>query len=402
MQQAKINLGFVAATLSFLMVFAASAAPIPLYDLYRHADGLSYSDLSLTAVVYFVGAVTALLIFGRISDHLGRKPVAFLTFGLAAAATVILLNVNSAAPLIFGRFLLGLSSGFASSAIASYAVDCASSLPRWIPAAVVSNSPMVGLTIGALGSGALVEFGPYPRTLSYVVVLVGLALCTVLMLLSSETVARAPGLLASLRPKFSVPQAERRVFPIAACAFVATWAMGGFYQAFGPSIAVDQLGSNSAFMAAVVFSSYLLPNAIGGPLTARLMPADAQRIGMVVYTVAVMGILFSLKHSMMSAFLASSVLAGVAQGSVLTGSIRSVLKDVTPQERAGVLSLIYATSYTGAAVPSLIAGELSHFTDMFHIAVFYATLAVLACVIILMFARNPREEVLAIDESAAA
>jgi len=393
MQQAKNNLGFVTASLSFLMVFAASATPIPLYDIYLHADGLSYSDLSLTAVVYFLGAVTALLIFGRISNHLGRKPVAFLTFGLATAATVILLNVNSAAPLILGRFLLGLSSGLASSAIASYVVDSASSLPRWMPAAVVSNSPMVGLTIGALVSGALVEFGPYPRILPYVVVLLGFALCTILMLLSRETVTRAPGLLASLRPSFSVPRAERRIFPIAASAFVATWAVGGFYQAFGPSIAVDQLGSSSAFMAAVVFSSYLLPNAIGGPLSARWAPADAQRIGIVVYTVAVMGILFSLKHSMMTAFLASSVLAGTAQGAVLTGSIRSLLKDVTPQERAGVLSLIYATSYTGAAVPSLIAGQLSHYTNFFHIAVFYATLAVLACIIILLFARSPAFEI---------
>lgn len=396
-----MNLGFVAATLSFLMVFAASAAPIPLYDLYSRTDGLSYSDLSLAAVVYFVGAVTALLIFGRISDHLGRKPVAFLTFGIAASASVILLNVNSAAPFICGRFLLGLSSGLASSAIASYVVDSASSLPRWMPAAVVSNSPMVGLTLGALVSGALVQYGPYPRTLSYVVVLLGLALCTALMFLGRETVARKPGLMASLRPKFSVPQAERRIFPLAACAFIATWAMGGFNLAFGPMIAVNQLGSNSAFMAAVVFSSYLLPNAIGGPLSARLTPADAQRFGMVVYTMAVMGMLFSLKHSMMTGFLASSVLAGTSQGAVLTGSIRSLLKDVTPQERAGVLSLIYATSYTGAAVPNLIAGEMSHFTDLFHIAVFYSAIAVFACIIILLFARNSQEEVLAIEESGA-
>ncbi len=392
MRRYHATIGFIAATLSFLTVFAASAAPVPLYDLYRHADGVSYSDLSWTAVVYFAGAVTALLFFGRISDHLGRKPVAFAAFALAASATVILLDVDSAAPLILGRFLLGLSSGLASSAIATYVVDSAASLPRWVPAAVVSNSPMVGLTLGALMSGALVEYGPLPRTLSYEVVLGALALCAVLVALSPETSQRRPGMVASLRPKFSVPRAERRVFPIAASAFVATWAMGGFYQAFGPSIAADRLGSQSALMAAVVFSSYLLPNALGGPLTARYAPADVQRVGMVFYTVAVMGILLSLKNGTMSLFLASSVAAGTAQGAVLTGSIRSLLRNVSPQERAGVLSLIYATSYTGAAVPSLIAGELSHVTDLFHIALFYAGLAVCACVIIVAFARNPADE----------
>ena len=386
------NIGFAAATLALLMAFASSATPIPLYDVYRRADGLTYSDLSLTAVVYFIGAVSALLFLGRISNHLGRKPAAYLTFGLAAVASLILLTVDSALPLIAGRLLLGLACGLASSAIASFVIDSApSTAPQWLPAVVVANSPMVGLTIGALISGALVQYGPYPRTLCYVIVLVGLLVCTVLVAMSRETVRPTPGLRASLRPGFSLPQKDRRLYPIAACVFVATWALGGFYQAYGTSVTVSQLGTQNTLTAAVVFSSYLLPSAIGGPLTARLSPANAQRLGMVVFTLAVIGSLASLKFSLVAPFLLTTALAGAAQGAAVTGSIRSLLVDVTPRERADVLSLIYATSYTGAAVPSLIAGQLSHFMDLFHIAICYGFLALLACIIILLFARNPRE-----------
>ena len=172
---------------------------------------------------------------------------------------------------------------------------------------------------------------------------------------------------------------------------MATWALGGFYQAYGTSVTVSQLGTQNTLTAAVVFSSYLLPSAIGGPLTARLSPANAQRLGMVVFTLAVIGSLASLKFSLVAPFLLTTALAGAAQGAAVTGSIRSLLVDVTPRERADVLSLIYATSYTGAAVPSLIAGQLSHFMDLFHIAICYGFLALLACIIILLFARNPRE-----------
>ena len=84
----------------------------------------------------------------------------------------------------------------------------------------------------------------------------------------------------------------------------------------------------------------------------------------------------------------ASALAGIAQGATLTGSIRSLLADISSRERASVLSLIYATSYTGAAVPSLIAGQLSHFMNLFQIAVCYGFLAVGACIITLSFARN--------------
>lgn len=391
-------IGFFAATFSFLMVFAASATPIPLYDIYRQADGLTYNDLALTAVVYFIGAITALLIFGRISNHLGRKPVAFLIFALTAIATIILFDVDSATPLIIARLLLGLACGLASSSITSYIADSGSSLPHWLPSAIISNSPMTGLTIGAIVSGSLVEYAPFPRTLCYVVILVILAICTILIALSEETVEKSPGIIASFKPAFSLPQADERLFPIAAITFVSTWAMGAFYQAFGPSIAVDQLGTHSTLMIGILFSAYLLPSAIGGPLTAKLAPANAQRIGMVMFTLGVMGIIFSLKLSNLTLFILCSALAGASQGAALTGSIRSLLADVKIKERAGVLSLIYAVSYAGAAIPSFIAGQLSHYMDLFHISLFYGVIALLACISTLIFARNPKHIRVTIDD----
>lgn len=390
MNRLRRNIGFIAATLSMLTAFAASATPIPLYDVYRRAEGLTYNDLSLTAVVYFIGAITALLVFGRISDHLGRKPTTFLAFGLTSAACVILLRVDSALPLIAARLLLGLSCGLASSAIAAYVVDSAPPSLGWLSAVIVGNSPMVGLTLGALTSGTLVAYGPYPRTLCYLVVLIAVAATSALVFLGRETVERKPGLIASFRPVFSMPQADRRLYPIAACIFVATWSLGGFFQAYGPSIAAEQLGSHSTITAAIVFSSFLLPSAVGGPLTARLTPARAQRAGMVVFALAVGGVILSVKLSAIAAFLVTSAIAGAAQGAALTGSIRSLLEGVSPRERAGVLSLIYATSYTGAAVPSFIAGQLSKFLDLFQLVSCYGVLAVAACAVTLAFARDPR------------
>lgn len=391
METLRKNIGFIAATLSMLMAFAASATPIPLYDVYRRAEGLTYNDLSLTAVVYFIGAITALLIFGRISDHLGRKPVTLIAFGLSAMASLVLLHVDSAAPLIIARLLLGLSCGLASSAIAAYVVDSAPPSLSWLSAVIVGNSPMVGLTLGALASGALVEYAPYPRMLCYFFVLIETAVVCILVFMGKETVERKPGLVASFKPTFSMPQADRRLYPISACLFVATWALGGFFQAYGPSIAADQLGSRSTLTAAIVFSSFLLPSAIGGPLTARFSPARAQRIGIVIFTIAVVGVIMSVKMSMITSFLIMSAIAGAAQGMALTGSIRSLLDGITSRDRAGVLSLIYATSYTGAAVTSFLAGQLSKFMNLFELVLCYGGLAAVACVITLIFAREPRE-----------
>jgi len=44
--------------------------------------------------------------------------------------------------------------------------------------------------------------------------LIVLGACAILLVCSPETVRRTPGLLSSLRPQFSMPHADRRLYPI--------------------------------------------------------------------------------------------------------------------------------------------------------------------------------------------
>ena len=69
------------------------------------------------------------------------------------------------------------------------------------------------------------------------------------------------------------------------------------------------------------------------------------------------------------------------------------MTDVTKEERAGVLSVIFATSYTGAAVPTLIAGQLSQFLNLFQLTLCYGALALIGCIITLLFAREPQHNI---------
>jgi MFS family permease len=384
------RIGVVAAACSLVAVFAASASPIPLYQLYRRADGLTDADLSLTTVGYFVAIMVALVVLGRLSNHLGRRPVSLLALALTATGTLVLTQVHSAAPLIAGRMLQGIGCGLASSALAAFVVDSASVSPKWLASAITTGSPMVGLTLGAFASGALAEYGPAPRTLAYLLAAGALAACAALILLARETVTRVPGAIPALRPRVSVPPAARPLLPIATATFVATWALGGFYQAFGPSVAADQLETTNTLIVAVLFAAFVAPSAIGATLAGRTTPGRAQRIGMVVFFAAVAAILVSLHGGAVVPFLIASAVAGAAQGSTFAAGMRSLLAHARPAERAGVLSTIYLLAYAGAAVPGLIAGQLSRTFTLFDIALGYGALAAIACVITLAPARQPR------------
>src|SRR5258708_13104184 len=62
-------------TISFL---AGSSAPTSLYPVYQAKWGFSPITVTMVFAVYAIGVLGALLIAGRLSDHIGRRPLLML------------------------------------------------------------------------------------------------------------------------------------------------------------------------------------------------------------------------------------------------------------------------------------------------------------------------------------
>lgn len=56
--------------------------------------------------------------------------------------------------------MMGLGAGVASSSITSYIVAAAPARPVWLASVASSQAVVLGLAVGAIASGALVQFGP--------------------------------------------------------------------------------------------------------------------------------------------------------------------------------------------------------------------------------------------------
>src|SRR5260370_38958040 len=82
------------ATVLAFMLFAASA-PSPLYVVYQ--AGWHFSSLTLTAIfgVYVLALLATLLITGRLSDHLGGRPVVLRALGVQMSVTASLTRARS-------------------------------------------------------------------------------------------------------------------------------------------------------------------------------------------------------------------------------------------------------------------------------------------------------------------
>lgn len=386
---ARRRIAFVASASALVAAFAASSSPVPLYNSYRATAGLTNADLSLTVVAYFLGTLAALLCLGRVSDFIGRRPVALATMLLMIAGCIVLLNVTSVVPLVAGRMLMGVAAGLASSTLTAYVVDTAPRRPPWLGSMVSSQSPLLGLTVGSLLSGALYEFAPDPTRAVYVVMMIALACCAGLLVAGQETRPRRPGAVASLRPRVLLTPRAKALMPIVGVVSAATWALGSYYQGFGPSVTATYLGTSNALVVALVFSSYMAPSVVSGPLSGRLRPAVAQRLGMVLFAVGTCGLLLSLWQQQVVGFLLFGLVAGLGQGIAASASIRGILFGSLAEDRASLLSAVYLISYASAMTATLIAGQVSRVISLLQLTVGYAVLAVVAMVVTLIWARDP-------------
>src|SRR3954447_12885092 len=106
-----LRLSFLSAVFSLTAAFAAVGSTIPLFNIYRAEEGFTNAGISLTVAVYSVGTISTLLVLGRLSNHVGRRPTALASLGLLVLGCLVLLNVHHIGILIAGRLLISLGAG---------------------------------------------------------------------------------------------------------------------------------------------------------------------------------------------------------------------------------------------------------------------------------------------------
>ncbi|MEJ8839905.1 MFS transporter [Ramlibacter sp. AN1133] len=384
-----LRLAFVSALLSLVASFVTTAAPIPLFNVYRAEDGFTNTGISMAVVANSVGTIAALLVLGQLSNHLGRRVTSIASLGVLLLGCLLLLNVHDIGTLWASRLLMGVGTGLASSSLTSYIVDAAPSRPQWLASVASSQGPMLGLTVGAIASGALVQFGPWPRDLIYLVCVGFLMVSTALIAISPETATPKPGAWRSLLPRIRVPARVRHLLPAATAVFLATWSTGAFYQAFVPALVEDQLHTRSPLILGLVFAAYMAPGVLGAPIGGRFTPAVAQRVGMITFLAGMIGIITAVTMGKLTLFIIATIVAGAGQGVAISAAIRGLLHGSTLADRAPIFSAVYLICYSGAAFLSFISGQLSNIFSLPQIALGYGGLAIAATVFTLVGARNP-------------
>src|ERR1700744_1146248 len=81
----------------------ASSTPSPLYASYRELWGFSPVVLTLIYATYAFGVLASLMLAGRVSDEVGRRPLLITALTALMGATVLFMLADSVAWLFVAR-----------------------------------------------------------------------------------------------------------------------------------------------------------------------------------------------------------------------------------------------------------------------------------------------------------
>jgi MFS family permease len=338
-----------------VLALFASATPSPLYADYAASWHFTTPVLTAVYAVYAFGVLTSLVLIGRLSDEIGRRPVLIGSLVALLLATGLYIAASSVVWLFAARGLQGLATGAALGAAGAAMLDLH---PRGdaVHAGLVNGvGSALGIGLGAAVSSVLVQEAPDPRVTPFLLVLVLFSIALAGALALRDPVARTER--PRLRPQWpKVPRAIRPTFALASLGVIASWSIGGLYLALAPSLAAHLFDTDSHLAGGAVVLALGGPAGLAQLALHRLSPRAAMGVGSLGLALGMAGTVGSLSSGSALVFLAASMVTGAGFGVAFMGAIRSVSLAAPTEHRAAVMSAFYVVAYLSLSVPTVIAG----------------------------------------------
>lgn len=376
------------AAYAFAATMLGTTLPTPLYSLYQKRFGFSELVITVIFATYAAGVIAALLVFGRLSDEVGRRPVLLLGLALSALSAAAFLIARGLPLLLVGRFLSGLSAGIFTGTATATIVDLAGRGGRGRATLLASAANMGGLGCGPLLAGLLAQWVLLPLHMPFWVDIGLLIPAGAGVALMPEPV-RARG-----RPKLriqtlSVPRAMRGVFVRSSLTAFAGFAVLGLSTAVSPAFLGRELSVKSEAVVGVVVFGVFLASTFGQLLLERLPHRFAVPAGC-VGLIAGMGLLaFALAEASLPVLIAGIMLAGAAQGLGFRAALADVNDAAPEHQRGAVASSFFVVAYLAISAPVVGEGILSQAAGLQAAGlVFAAVVAAIAAVVLALLVRS--------------
>ncbi|MFC8449890.1 MFS transporter [Kitasatospora sp. NPDC057223] len=373
---------------AFWATMVGTTVPTPLYPLYQHDFGFSALMVTVVFAVYALGVVAGLLVLGRLSDEIGRRPVIALALLLAAGGAGLFLAADGLAWMLTARVLSGLSAALITGSATAALLDLAAPERKARAQSLAIAANMGGLACGTLMSGLLAQWAGAPLRLPWLVTLGLVAIAAAGLTLLPETGPAPAGF--RLRPQaLRVPSAIRPAFLRAALTAGSGFAVLGVLTAVtGLFLARVLHFEDPALTGLVVFLAFACTAL--GQFAARTLPsARALPVACAGLVLAATLVAVALLGESLAALLAGAAANGLATGIAVGNGLGVINAGTPPQRRGEVVSTFFAILYAMLSVPVIGVGVLIQLSGLRTAGVtFSALVAALALAVALTLRRG--------------
>ncbi|WP_394771131.1 MFS transporter [Lacisediminihabitans sp.] len=351
-------LSFVVAAAAGAATLTAASAPSPLYPVYQRLWGFSAFVLTVIFAVYVAALLAALLTVGSLSDRIGRRPVASGALVLLALGMVFFVTAGDSGGLMAARIVQGFAVGAATGTLTAMILDSGPS-PR-VGSIVSSAVPSLGIAIGAVLAGALVEFAPLPRQLVFwILAIVYLVLAALVWLIPERARPESSpegSIWRSLLPSAGIPSSMRPIFFALVPSIGATWALGGLYQSLGSSVIGTVFEVHNHFVVGIVLGVFFVAGMGGTVVSAVVPPQLREWFGYATLVVGVVITIAAMLSSTLPLYVVGSAIAGLGFGAAFRFAVHALGEAAPIAKRGEVFASMYIVSYVAFSVPALAAG----------------------------------------------
>ncbi|GAA1981034.1 MFS transporter [Microbacterium pumilum] len=335
----------------------SSGAPSVLYPLYSRQWGLTPAITTAVFATYPLALIVTLVLFGGISDVVGRRRAMMIGVALIAASALVFATASGVGYLFVGRVLQGVGTGLALSAASAALVEHNVSANPRFASSLATVSTSTGLTLALVVSGILAQLAPLPLVWSYVV-LFGLGAAALVALWATPD--DRPLSAVSWRPQpLRVPTGIRRVFVLATISVSIAYCVGAIFLSLG-ALMVRQFAHTTDMIVIGVLLG-LSSTAIGvtALLLSRVPAHVAVWVGATLSLVG-LGIMAAVAATgSIPLFLVWCLVGGVAYAFAFTGGLGLINRAAPAHHRGATLSLLYLFAYLLQALTAIGAGALA-------------------------------------------
>ena len=361
----------------------------PLYPIYERALGFGSFIETVVFAIYAVGVLVTLILFGRTSDSVGRKPMllAAVVFAGLAAATFIAVSFLSGAAgigvLLFGRCLSGLSGGLAAGCAAAALTDLAPSGARDRASLVATMAQMGGLGLGPLLGGFFAAGFSDPIRAVFVAYLVLVLVAAFAVTSIPKTVTRH-GRISFARVVTPIRiRAVREQANVTGLTGFMGFAVLGLFSSVSPAL-LERMGWHSPIAAGVIVCSVFAASALGQLLTMDLPTRLARLFGLGALMVGVLVVGAGMRAESIPLLVGGGLVCGVGQGMSFKAALATVTSRA-PSVRLGEATAgFFLICYLGISVPVLGIGALSGLVGLEGAGEIFALVTVLLSVFALV------------------